>query len=163
MINETEKYPISPMLTDINQQQVTILDQENTDGNGWDYYCNGHVIHAIVFEDEISAIVREFVNEYKVKIKANEYEVSCSCSCQSDKVICNHVVAVLYSWVYDQDEFANVGDYINQLNKMDKKSLIDMVQRFLTDDPQHIKYFINNVDNIDQELNSLEFDSLGFE
>ena len=163
MIEETKKHPISPMLANITQQQVTILDQENTDGNGWDFYCNGQVTNAIVFEDEISAIVRELVSDYKVKIKVNEYEVSCSCNCQSEKVVCNHVVAVLYSWVYDQAEFTNVGDYINQLNKMDKNSLIDVVQRLLTDDPQNVKYFEKHGDDIDQEFSNIEFDSLGFE
>ena len=163
MVGDTHNYPISPMLASITQEQVTMLDQENNDGNGWDFYCNGQVINAIVFENEISALVREVVNDFKVKIKADEYEVSCSCSCQSDKVICNHIVAVFYSWVYDREEFTNVGDYIDQLNEMDKNSLIDVVQRFLTDDPQNIKYFQKNVDNIDQEFSSLEFDSLGFE
>ena len=53
MVGDTHNYPISPMLASITQEQVTMLDQENNDGNGWDFYCNGQVINAIVFENEI--------------------------------------------------------------------------------------------------------------
>ena len=138
MKNEHE---ISTQLTDITQRQVTILDQENTDGEGWNYYCNGQVIHASVFKDEISGIIREYLEDYKVKIKVYDREISCVCTCDSENLICRHVVALLYSWVNDQAEFTNISDFVTKLQDIDKKNLIDMVQKFVIDDPRNLQYF----------------------
>ena len=99
---------ISPILTNISQQQIAILDQENTNGEGWNYYCNGQVIHAVVFRNKLLGIIREYIEDFKVQIKVDEHEISCSCSCDSENVICKHIVALLYSWIYDQNEFINL-------------------------------------------------------
>lgn len=159
---ETKVGPISPMLANITQRQITILDQENTNGEGWDYYCNGQVIHAIVSKNEISGIIREYLEDFKVQIKANEHEISCSCSCDSENVICKHIVALLYSWVYDQNEFINLDNFMHQLEHMDKAMLIKAVEQFIADDPRNIKFFENQKDlelcNYNLDIDNYTFD-----
>lgn len=39
-----EQYEISPELKEITERQISILDQENTNGEGWEYYCNGQIV-----------------------------------------------------------------------------------------------------------------------
>jgi len=161
MIDNEENIPhVSPMLCQLSSRQVALLDQDENDGEGWNFYSNGQVVNATVFNDEISGIVREFVKDYKVKVRVNEHEVSCSCTCDSDKVVCNHVIALLYSWIYDQEEFINLGVIINQLASMDKNVLISIIERFLMDDPQNVKFFERQRDI---EYNTVEIDSFGLE
>lgn len=161
MIEKEENFPyVSPMLSQLSSKQIALLDQDENDGEGWDFYSNGQVMNATVFNDEISGIVREFVKDYKVKVKVNEHEVSCSCSCDSEKVVCNHVIALLYSWVYDQEEFINLGVIIKQLASLDKNVLVSVVERFLIDDPQNVKFFERQSD---LEYNTVEIDNFGIE
>ncbi len=137
---EKSENTISTQLSDITHRQVALMDQENTDGEGWNYYCNGQVIYASVFRNELSGIVREYIQEFKVKIKIEEHEISCTCTCDSENLLCRHVVALLYSWVNDKDEFTDVGNFIEKLHNMDKTLLIEMVKRFVIDDPQNIRF-----------------------
>ena len=157
---DTNENSISPMLTNITQEQISILDQENTDGEGWDYYCNGQVIYAIVSKNEISGIIREYLHDYKVQVKVDEHEISCTCSCDSENVICNHVVALLYSWVYDQSEFTNLDHFMIQIENMDKELLINAVEQFIADNPRNIKFFQNQKNlefhNIDLDISSYD-------
>ena len=157
---DTLRYPISPTLYNITQRQITHLDQEVSNGESWNYYCNGQVTHPIVFKNEISGIIKEYPEEYKVQIKVNEHEISCTCSCGSQDTVCKHVVALLYSWVCDQEEFVNAGKIISQLHEMDRELLIKLVERFLTDDPQNIKFFKKQED---LELDEFELEGLSFE
>jgi len=155
-----EEAKLSPILTNITQKQVAILDHDNTNGEGWDYYCNGQVIHAIVSKNEISGIIREYLEDFKVEIKVNEFEISCTCSCDSKNVICRHIVALLYSWVFDKSEFINLNKFLNQLENMDKEKLIKAIERFIINDPRNIKFF--NTPR-DFELNDFDIDNLSFD
>ena len=155
-----EEANISPILTNITQKQVAILDQENTNGEGWDYYCNGQVIHAIVSKNDISGIIREYLEDFKVQIKVNEFEIFCKCSCDSENVICRHVVALLYSWVFDKSEFINLDKFLNKLENMEKEKLIKVVERFIVDDPRNIKFFNTQRDF---EVNDFDIDNLTFD
>ena len=160
MENERQQYPIASELYEIEQQHVTNLDHEVSNGESWNYYCNGQVINPIVFKNEISGIVREYLKDYKVQIKIDEHEMSCLCTCDSEDTVCKHIVALLYSWVYDHEEFVNVGEVITQLQDMDRDMLIKVVERFLTDDPQNIKFFNKQRD---LELSEFEIDGLAYE
>ena len=155
-----EQIKTDPILTNITQKQIAILDQENTDGEGWDYYCSGRVIHALVSKNEISGIIREYLEDFKVQVKANEHEIFCVCSCNSENVICKHIVALLYSWVYDRSEFTNLDNFMNQVEDMDKDMLIKAVERFIADDPRNLKYFENQNDC---ELSNIDLENLAFD
>ena len=130
----------SQLLNGITQDMVSILDQESTHGEGWNYYSNGRIIHASVYQNEITGTLRELHDDIQVKIKIDENELHYSCNCDATAGICKHIVALLYSWVFDSAEFINMNNVINQLDNYDKDFLIEVVERLLLHDPQNIRF-----------------------
>ncbi|OQX84798.1 hypothetical protein B6D60_08735 [candidate division KSB1 bacterium 4484_87] len=76
MIDYDENYKISEELMNISERMVALLDQENTDGESWDYYCNGQVIKPAVFRNKITGTVREVVDEFDIQIIADGSQIS---------------------------------------------------------------------------------------
>ena len=157
MNTENNKYLISKELDSINERQIVILDQENIDGQGWNYYCNGQITAATVYNNRISGVIKELADEFHVEITANENEISSYCSCGSKEGVCNHVVALLYSWVNDRDDFVNISALVRRLYDKDKQELIDIIERIFENNPGNAR-FINQI-----EKNENEFDSDFFE
>lgn len=138
---DEEEYTISPDLLEINERQIAILDQENVDGEGWDYYCNGEVVRATIFENKISGTVRELVDSFDVEIKAVQNEITTSCSCGTKEGVCKHTIAFLYSWVNDRADFMDVGISMKKLQRMERQELIDIIERVLQNDPTNVRFF----------------------
>lgn len=141
MAYNEELYIVSSELEDINERQVGILDQETADGKGWEYYCNGQVVRAAVLGNRISGTIREYVEDFNVVIKVDDHEITTSCTCGSRDGVCKHVIALLYSWINDKDDFINIGDEIKRLHRMEKQELIDVIKRIIQNDPVNIKFF----------------------
>ena len=78
MSYDEDLYTIAPELREINERQIGILDQENTDGEGWDYYCNGQIVRAAVLGNRISGTIREYTEEFDVVIRVDLHEVTTS-------------------------------------------------------------------------------------
>lgn len=152
MLFAEETYEIAPELKEINERQIGILDQENTDGEGWDYYCNGQIIRAAVSGNRLSGTVRDYLEEYDVVIRVDQHEITTSCTCGSREGVCKHIVALLYSWIHDKDDFVNIGYEIKKMQNMEKQQLIDVIERILQNDPINIRFFseynfdMNNAD-----------------
>ncbi len=144
-----ETYEIAPELRDINERQVGILDQENTDGEGWDYYCNGQIVRAAVSGNRISGIVRDYLEEFNVVIRVDEHEITTSCSCGTREGVCKHIVALLYSWIHDKEDFINIGDQVKRLQSMEKQQLINVIERIIQNDPINIRYFVDHAFDLD--------------
>lgn len=125
----------------ITQDVVAHLDHENTNGEGWDYYSNGRILCATVYENEISGIIREYLEDFKVKITVGEHELYFSCSCDGQGSVCKHVIALLYSWVFDGNEFINIKTFIDELEQFDKGMLIKMMENIIRDDPRNVSFF----------------------
>lgn len=153
---DEEEHAISPELLKINERQIAILDQENADGEGWDYYCNGQVFRATIFENRISGTVRELVEAFDVEIKADEDELTTSCSCGTKEGVCKHIIAFLYSWVNDRDDFLNVGNSMKKLDKMDRGELLEIIGRVIQNDPTNVRFFFNREFDDDE----LDFEDL---
>ena len=150
MDNKKNEYAISAELDNISERQVALLDQENTDGETWDYHCSGQVSMAAVFKDTLSGTVREIVDEYDIKITANEHEILSSCSCGSREGVCKHVISLLYSWVNDREDFTNVGKVVQSLDDMEKNDLVSIIERILEKDPGKVKFVKRLDDQIDE-------------
>ncbi len=149
-----ETYEIAPELKNINERQIGILDQENTDGEGWDYYCNGQIVRAAVSGNRISGIVRDYIEEFNVVIRVDEHEITTSCSCGTRDGVCKHIIALLYSWIHDKDDFINIGDQVKKLQGMEKQQLINVIERIIQNDPINIRYFVDysfDLDSVDVE------------
>jgi len=141
MLYSQELYEIAPELKEINERQVGILDQENTDGQGWDYYCNGQIIRAAVLGNRITGTIREYLEEFNVELRVDHHEITTSCTCGTRKGVCKHIVALLYSWIHDKEDFINIGDQIKKLYGMDKQELIDVIERIVQNDPINVRFF----------------------
>lgn len=152
MENKDDDYEIAPELQEITERQVGILDQENTNGEGWEYYCNGQVIRAAVFGNRISGTIREYLEEFNVEIRVDEHEIMTSCTCGSRDGVCKHTIALLYSWINDQKDFINVGDQIRKLQRMEKQDLIEALERIIRYDPINIR-FLKNYQDYDEDFN----------
>ena len=154
MLYSEDSYMIAPELRDINERQIGILDQENTDGEGWDYYCNGQIIRAAVLGNRITGTVREFTEEFDVVIRVDHHEITTSCSCGTRQGVCKHIVALLYSWIHDKSDFINIGDQIKKLHNMEKQELIDVIERIIQNDPINVRFFVDyelDYDGLDLE------------
>ncbi len=141
MTYSDDVYEIAPDLKEINEHQVGILDQENTNGEGWDYYCNGQIIRAAVFGNRITGTVREYIEEFNVEIRAGHHEITTSCTCGTRQGVCKHIIALLYSWINDKEDFINIGDQIKKLYNMEKQELIDVIERIIQNDPINVRFF----------------------
>ena len=141
MSYDEDYYTIAPELREINERQIGILDQENTDGEGWDYYCNGQIVRAAVLGNRISGTIREYTEEFDVVIRVDLHEVTTSCTCGTKQGVCKHIVALLYSWIHDKEDFINIGDQIKKLHNMEKQQLIDVIERIVQNDPINVRFF----------------------
>jgi uncharacterized Zn finger protein len=141
MSYDEDLYTIAPELREINERQIGILDQENTDGEGWDYYCNGQIVRAAVLGNRISGTIREYTEEFDVVIRVDLHEVTTSCTCGTKQGVCKHIVALLYSWIHDKEDFINIGDQIKKLHNMEKQQLIDVIERIVQNDPINVRFF----------------------
>jgi uncharacterized Zn finger protein len=149
-------YEIAPELEQINERQVGILDQENTDGQGWDYYCNGQIVRAAVLGNRITGTVREYVEEFNVEIRVDHHEITTSCTCGTRQGVCKHIIALLYSWIHDKENFINIGDQIKKLHNMEKQELIDVIERIIQNDPINVRFFYD----YSLDLNGVDVDGL---
>ncbi len=133
-------YAISGYLESITEREVTILDQENTDGESWDYYCSGQIIKAAVLENTITGSVRELMDEFDIKITVDEHQIYSSCTCGVRDKICKHVISLLYSWISDREAFVDVGKAVEKLSSLENSELINIIRRILEKDPSKVKY-----------------------
>ncbi len=140
MNSNNNQLKIADELVSINERQVNLLDQENTDGESWNYYCTGQIVRPAVFENRISGTIREYLEEFNVEITATNHEISSSCTCSSRVKVCKHVISLLYSWVNDREEFINVGRVVNNLQDLSKIDLVKIIERIIQHNPSNIRF-----------------------
>lgn len=153
---EKEEYEVSSALKAISEEQIGRIDQESLNGEGWEYYCSGQIVHAAVLKNKISGAIREYLEEFQVSIQMDEHEIMTSCSCGTRNGICKHVVALLYSWINDQQDFVNIGTLVERLHDFEKQDLVNLVQRIIENDPGNARFFdVPEYDESDFLLESL--------
>ena len=156
-----EKYAITSELKNINERQITFLDQENTNGESWEYYCTGQIVKAVVHCNGISGTIREYLEEFNVEITVDEHEIISTCSCGLNDPVCKHVISLLYSWVNDREDFINIGNLVKRLYDMDKQELIEVMERIFQNDPAKARFIKkNDFDEDDFDENGLDVDGL---
>jgi len=151
----TEIFSISKALLEITERDVTLLDQEVSNGEGWESYNRGEIINPTVLYNKLSAIFHEQFQEYTIEVQINGAEISTKCSCGSYGKICKHVVALLFSWVSDSDGFINVGNSLHEFQKKDKTDLLHIIARIFIKNPQNI-FLLNGVDPLDDDYDDAE-------
>ncbi|MDZ7374678.1 MAG: SWIM zinc finger family protein [candidate division KSB1 bacterium] len=141
-----KQFPISPALLSLSVEEVRRLDEEVTGGEGFEYYTGGFIRKAAVFLNKISGRVREAYGEYLVEVTVDDVRLSTSCTCEARSGMCKHVIALLYSWVFDQDSFHDVGESLLELRALDKDELIEIIGRMIQYDPRNADFFEENPD-----------------
>ncbi len=135
--NEIEKN-----LRSINMGQVQSLDEQITKGNGWEYYESAQITRATIFKNKISAEVGNFLETYQVKLSVHGQEISGSCTCGRARRLCKHMVALLYAWVQDGNDFTDVERQLDEITKMDKEDLVKIVSNIIRANPEYIELFM---------------------
>jgi hypothetical protein len=148
-------YTVSHNLYDLTENQIASLDQETTGGEGWNCYCSGYLSRATVFLNKISGRFKNFVEDHYVEVKVEDDRIITFCSTCRRGEICAHVVALLYSWIYDSEGFLNVADSLKDLMRMDKEQLIKIIGLMVLNDPDNIEFFNKRQDDDDYDLDGL--------
>ncbi|MCI0512065.1 hypothetical protein L0128_02475 [candidate division KSB1 bacterium] len=155
MITSNRQHPISADLLKITERDVSLLDQEISDGRAWELYCNGHITRPTVFNNQITGIFYAGLEQFMIEIHVNGVEISSHCSCGNDGGICQHVVVLLYSWINDSENFENVGNSLEELKQKNKDELLEIITWMLTKNPQNI-FLLNKRDALDSDLNDID-------
>ncbi|MFQ5825212.1 MAG: hypothetical protein ACE5JB_14275 [bacterium] len=156
MNDNVKKYAISENLYDLTENQIANLDHETTGGEGWNCYCNSYISHPTVFQNKISGRFKNFVEDHYVEVKVQDEQIITFCSTCRQGEICAHVVALLYSWIYDSEGFNNVAESLKHLEGMDKRELIEIIGRMVLQNPGNLDIFKDNLD----EENDYDLDGL---
>ncbi len=133
----------SNMLQSLTLDQVTALDREAVNGNGLSYYETALITRSAVFHNKISARVGNYVENHDVRITFHEQEFAGSCTCQKSRKICKHIVALLYAWLNDSEEFLDVDKALQEVKKMDKSRLLEIIENILRQNPEYAELFLS--------------------
>ncbi len=137
-----KKGHIAPDLQNLQVNQVEALDRETTGGKGIAYYETALISRPAVFHNHISGRVGNYVENYDVRITFHENEIAGSCPCQRSRKICKHIIALLYSWVNDGEEFLDVEDVLIEVRAMKKKELLIIVENIIRQNSEYADLFL---------------------
>ncbi len=140
MINSENN--IASELLDLKVAQVEIFDRDITAGKTREYYESCEVTRATVFRNKLSGKVGNFVQNFDVEITVHGNEFVSSCTCNNNRQICKHAVALLYAWVFDGGDFLNVAHVLEEINKLDKSRLMDIIKNMIRYNPNLVDIFL---------------------
>jgi len=145
---------IEKKLLELGYEQIAAFDEQVTLGEALAYYDNSQIENAVVFRNKLSGRVGNYFESYQVKITIYDNEISSTCECDNERKICRHAVALLYAWVNDSQDFLNIAEVLNQIEKMEKTRLVEIVANILQHEPHMAQLFLHNKeidwDEIDQ-------------
>jgi len=139
---DRNKNKFSQELQKLDYNQVAAFDEEATRGEALAYYDSSQIENAVVFRNKISGRVGNYFENYQVKVIVNGPEISSTCECQNERKICLHAIALLYGWVNDSQDFVNIDEVLRDIEKMDKKQLLEIVANILQQAPHLAPVFL---------------------
>ncbi|MBN2000630.1 hypothetical protein JW935_23985 [candidate division KSB1 bacterium] len=132
---EKPKNGISEDLLQLTYSQIQSLDNNATSGQTAEYYENAMISNAAVFRNRLFGRVGNIFEEYQVNITVHKHELSSSCTCGHGREVCQHAVALLYSWVNEGQNFFDIGKAIMEISQLDKEALVDILTNLLQSHP----------------------------
>ncbi len=146
---------IARELRELGYDQIAAFDEEATRGEALAYYDNSQIEKAVVYRNKISGRVGNYFENYQVKIVIHGNEITSICECDSERRICRHAIALLYCWVNDAQDFLNVAEVLNKIEKVEKTRLLEIVANILQHEPHMAQAFLEKKmldwDEIDPE------------
>ncbi len=137
---DDEKH-IAAALKRMTIEEVSSLDQQIMDGRGLEYYETAMVTNAAFYLNKIFGNVGNVLESFHVHITFHENEVACSCSCSRRRKICKHIIALLYAWINDRNEFMDVEKMLVRIREMDKAALLQVVENIIQHHPEFTEQF----------------------
>ncbi len=151
-----KKGHVDPKLQHLDLEEVSTLDRDAIGGKGLAYYETALITRAAVFHNHISGRVGNYLENFDVRVTFHENEIAGSCPCQRSRKICRHIVALLYSWVNDGDEFLDIEQVLINVRAMKKEQLVEIVENILRENPEYAELFLHRQqpdwDEIDTSL-----------
>lgn len=148
-MNDKNIFSISPALLKITERDVSLLDQEVADGEGWNSYTNGQMTQTTVFQNRLTGTFYQGFNQFDVEVEVTDNQLSTRCSCENHNQVCEHVSALLYAWVNDADAFLNVGLFLQDLQNKSHQELLDILTDIVQKNPGNIFLLNKNTDSPD--------------
>jgi hypothetical protein len=133
---------IAAELRNLGYEQIAAFDADATNGEALLYYENSQVDNAVVYRNKISGRVGNFIEKFDVRLTLHGREISSSCSCDSSRKICQHAIALLYSWVNDASDFVNISNVLVDIAKLEKSQLLDIVVNIIQQQPHMADVFL---------------------
>ena len=133
-------------LLELGYDQIAAFDEEATRGEALAYYDTSQIEGAVVFGNKISGRVGNYFENYQVRVAVSDNEISSTCECENERKICLHAIALLYAWVNDAQDFLNIDDVLQEIKKMDKDHLLDVVANILQHEPHMAQAFLKKTD-----------------
>ena len=133
-------------LQELSYEQIAAFDEEATRGEALAYYDNSQIEGAVVFRNKVSGRVGNYFENYLVKVSIYDNEISSACECDNERKICHHAIALLYAWVNDAQDFLNIATVLEEIEKMDKERLLDIVANILQHEPHMAQAFLKKKD-----------------
>ncbi|HNS72220.1 MAG TPA: SWIM zinc finger domain-containing protein [bacterium] len=137
-----KKGHIDPKLQNLQLDEVETLDRETTGGKGLAYYESVLISRPTVFHNHLSGSVGNYVENFDVRITFHEHEIAGTCSCQRSRKICKHILALLYSWVNDAEEFLDVEEVLVTVRAMKKEELLGIVENIIRQNSGYADLFL---------------------
>lgn len=125
-------------------EQVSTLDHGTMGGKGRDYYESAMVSRATFFHNHVSGRVGNYVEFHDVHVTFHENEIASSCSCRQSRKICKHIIALLYAWADDRNDFLSVEQVLLRVKKMNKERLLEIVEHIICHNPEFADIFLAN-------------------
>ncbi|HPG38112.1 MAG TPA: SWIM zinc finger family protein [bacterium] len=140
MINNNDQVCVE--LQSLTFQQVEAYDRDVTNGETRLYYENCEVTRPTVFRNKLSGRVGNILKGFDVEITVHGQEFVTSCTCNKTRRTCKHAVALLYSWIYDGQDFLDIGKALKEIENLDKEQLLHIVQNIIRYNPGLIDIFL---------------------
>ena len=134
---------VAKELKDLDINHVHSLDSELTNGESLEYYDNSQITKATVYRTHLSGIVGNFLESFEVKLSVHGQEISGKCTCNETESICRHMVALLYAWVNDGNDFLDVKLFLDKIKDMDKDRLVEVVSNIIRHNPGNVELFFS--------------------
>jgi len=137
-----KKQNFAKELQQLDYNQVAAFDEEATRGEALAFYDNCQIENAVVYRNKISGRVGNYIENYQVKVVVYGPEISSTCECDNERKICQHAIALLYGWVNDSEDFLNIDKVLCDIEKLDKKQLLEIVVNVLQHAPHLAPAFL---------------------
>lgn len=148
-MNDKNNFSVSPALLKITERDVSLLDQEVADGEGWNSYTNGQMTQTTVYHNRLTGVFFQGFEQFDVEVDVTDNQLSSRCTCENHNQVCQHVSALLYAWVSDADAFLNVGLFLKDLKSKNHQELLDLLSDIVEKNPANIFLLNKNTESPD--------------